>query len=261
MALTLGMALALGVASCGENPAQDVPAAQIGESQSAAQDNAEQAVESESGEMGGQDAGDNSASNAGAADENADGEGMAGDEAESGDEAMAGGALPLTGVIAAKGSKVTGAHDLVFEDWSGTVDLGDGTPENVVVEFEVQTASVVTDPESRGPMSDRLDNHLRSDDFFASDQYPTATFVSTSIVEGGEGDATHTITGDFTLRGITKSITFPATVTVDGANVSAQSEFVLNRQDFEVSFAGQPDDLIRDEVVLVIDIATDAEEA
>jgi polyisoprenoid-binding protein YceI len=49
---------------------------------------------------------------------------------------------------------------------------------------------------------------------------------------------------------VTKTITFPAKITVDADKVSVESEFVINRKDFGVAYAGKPDDLIRDEVVL-----------
>jgi polyisoprenoid-binding protein YceI len=64
------------------------------------------------------------------------------------------------------------------------------------------------------------------------------------------GGATHTVTGDLELRGVKKSITYPATIKVTGDAVSLDSEFAINRKDFRITYAGRADDLIRDEVVL-----------
>jgi len=58
------------------------------------------------------------------------------------------------------------------------------------------------------------------------------------------------VTGDFNLHGQTKSITFPAKITVTDAEVSVDSEFSINRKDFGIVYAGKADDLIRDDVVI-----------
>ena len=145
------------------------------------------------------------------------------------------------------GAKVTGSHDGGFREFAGTIDFDPATPTNSTIEVTIQTASLFTD-------SDRLTGHLKSDDFFDVENMPTAVFRSTAIAAGGEGDATHTITGELTLHGVTKSISFPATVSVSDAEVAATSEFAINRQDFGITYPGMPDDLIRDEVVVRLDL-------
>jgi polyisoprenoid-binding protein YceI len=84
--------------------------------------------------------------------------------------------------------------------------------------------------------------------------YPTATFTSTAITAGGEKGATHTVTGTLDLHGVKKSITFPATISVSPEAVTVKAEFALNRKDFNIVYPGKPDDLIRDEVVLKLDV-------
>jgi polyisoprenoid-binding protein YceI len=248
LVLIAALAATFTLGACADNPADSVPAAQVSDTESG-----------ESGESSAEQPADESMADESMADEG-EGEsaveGGAGDDAPADDSgaAQAGKVIPLEGTIAALGSKVTGSHYLLFQEWTGELDTGEGTPETATIAFEVQTASVISDPESRGAMSERLDNHLFSDDFFAVEEYPTATFVSTSIVEGGEGDATHTVTGDLTLRDITKEITFPATVTVGDDKVTATAEFSVNRMDFDIAYPGSPDDLIREEVVLQIDV-------
>lgn len=149
------------------------------------------------------------------------------------------------------GAKVTDQHVGVFEEFSGTISLADGKLEGGAVEFEVKTTSVVAD--GGNP---RLEGHLRSPDFFEVEKHPTATFVSTRIEAGSKEEGmTHTVTGNLTLRGTTKSVTFPAKVEVSADGVRASTEFGINRKDFGIQYPGKPDDLIKDNVLLQIEFA------
>ena len=150
---------------------------------------------------------------------------------------------PASSKLEWTGSKVTKTHPGGFKTFRGTITLVDGKPEASRVEIEIDTASVWTD-------SERLANHLRSADFFDASTHPKATFVSTAITPGGAGGATHTVKGNLTLRGVTKEITFPATITVGDKEVTANAKFSLNRQDFGVAYRGAPDDLVRDDVLV-----------
>jgi polyisoprenoid-binding protein YceI len=144
------------------------------------------------------------------------------------------------------GSKVSASHDGRFDEFSGTIDLDPETLENSRVNVTIQMASVQIDP-------DRLRSHLTSADFFDVERYPTATFESTRIVRGGE-NATHTITGNLTLHGRSRAVTFPANVELTDADVHARAEFTINRRDFDIVYPGMPDDLIRDGVVVRFDV-------
>ncbi len=101
---------------------------------------------------------------------------------------------------------------------------------------------------------DKLTSHLKSPDFFNVGKYPKATFKSTEIKEGGEG-GTHTVTGDLTLLATTKKITFAATIAVAEGSATGKAEFKINRQDFGIVYPGKPDDLIKDDVLLKLDLA------
>jgi len=161
--------------------------------------------------------------------------------------------LALTGSIAAIGSKVTGQHTLLFKTWNGSLQLKDGRPEGGALQFAVDVASVYSDPDNRNPFSEKLDGHLKSGDFFDADKNPKATFASDAITAGGQG-GTHTIKGRLTLRGTTKEVTFPATIATAGQDVTGKAEFTINRKDFGLVYPGKPDDLIRDGVVLKMDL-------
>ncbi|MEZ4295517.1 MAG: YceI family protein [Polyangiaceae bacterium] len=141
------------------------------------------------------------------------------------------------------GSKVTGKHEGSFEKFTGWVELKDGKAEGGKVAVEIDMSGVKSDDE-------KLTGHLQSPDFFDVAKYPKASFESTEIKKGGEKDATHTITGNLDFHGVKKSITFPAKITESATEVVAEAEFVINRKDFHIEYAGKADDLIRDEVVL-----------
>ena len=161
--------------------------------------------------------------------------------------------VALKGDIGFVGSKVTGSHTGVFKEWSGAVTMG-GSLESTALNFTVQTKSVVSDPENRNAWSEKLDSHLKSPDFFDVAKFPTATFSSTSIKKASDGKGTHTISGDLTMRGVTRPVTFPATVTLSDARVAATSEFTIQRGQWGISYKGKADDLIREGVVMKLNV-------
>jgi len=141
------------------------------------------------------------------------------------------------------GAKVTASHPGGFTDFMGKIDLGDPI-EKSQIEVTIQTASLYADKE-------KLTKHLKSPDFFDVGNFPTATFRSSEIKSDGDG---HTIAGDLTLHGVTKRISFPATIKATGSEVSATAEFSINRQDYGISYPGMRDDLIRDLVVIKLSL-------
>ena len=153
---------------------------------------------------------------------------------------------PQNSKIEFTGSKVTGKHDGSFGNFSGQVDYA-GNPEQSRVNITMKTDSLTTDTPD-------LTKHLKTADFFDVAKFPDATFVSTSIKAGGEKGASHTVTGNLTLHGVTKAVTFPATISVTPDVATVDSTFSINRKDFGINYAGQADNLIRDDVVLKLTI-------
>jgi len=143
-------------------------------------------------------------------------------------------------------SKVTGSHHGGFEKFSGAIHYA-GQPEKSHVTITIDTSSVTTDTPD-------LTKHLKTADFFDVAKYPQAKFESTVIKAGGEKGATHTVTGNLQLHGVTKSITFPATIVVSPGVITVDSTFSINRKDFGINYAGAADNLIRDEVVLTLNL-------
>jgi len=142
------------------------------------------------------------------------------------------------------GSKITGSHDGGFNAFEGTIQVVDDDPTASSVKISIDTTSLWAD-------DDRLTKHLKSPDFFDVEGLPESTFESTSIEAAAEG---YTVTGNLTLHGVTKSISFPAQIEIGPDRISAQAEFFVKRFDFEIVYPGKPDDLIRDEVVIKFDL-------
>lgn len=142
------------------------------------------------------------------------------------------------------GSKITGSHDGGFNAFEGTIVLGEAGPAASKVDVVIDATSLWSD-------DDRLTGHLKSPDFFDVETYPTARFSSTAIAPSAEG---FDITGELELHGVTKQITFPATLQIDPDRITAQAEFFVQRFDFGIVYPGKPDDLIRDEVVIRLNL-------
>ena len=103
--------------------------------------------------------------------------------------------------------------------------------------------------------NERLTGHLKSDDFFATAAHPTAAFVSTRIERPARGGGQSQVTGDLTIRGTTRSITFPARLRVTERGVQVSAEFTIDRQNWGISYRGMADDLIRDDVLIRFDLS------
>lgn len=144
------------------------------------------------------------------------------------------------------GSKVTGSHNGSFQKFSGEIDYA-GAPEKSRVSITMDVNSLTTD-------DPKLTEHLKTPDFFDAAKFPEAKFVSTEIRPGGDRGATHTITGNLTMHGVTKAVTFPATIAITPETATVDSNFSINRKDFGINYAGAQDNLIRDDVVLKLTV-------
>lgn len=180
-------------------------------------------------------------------------------DAPTADSAFAGTALPIDTTqsrIEWHAAKVTRTHDGGFEDFTGTVYLA-GT-DLTGVELTIDAASIWSD-------SDRLTGHLQSPDFFEVETYPEATFradtfepvTATDTTDWAE--ATHRVGGVLTMRGQSRRITFPARIEVADGTVTADANFIIDRQEWGLSYPGAPDDLIQDEVRVMFHVVSGTE--
>lgn len=140
-----------------------------------------------------------------------------------------------------------------FNDFEGTVMYDPKHPKKTSAEVTIQVESIDTGNERR-------DGHLRSDDFFDVEKYPTITFKSTSAKMDGE---TILLTGDFTMHGTTKSITLPVTVLGVGVHPRSkaplagfETEIVLKRSDYGVNNWTDAAGVLGDEVKVTITLET-----
>ena len=131
-----------------------------------------------------------------------------------------------------------------FKDFSGTFTI-DADPKKSHVELTVKTASVDT-------RDDERNGNLAGPDFLNSKQFPELTFKSTSIDAASSG---WRITGDLTIRGTTKSVTFDAMPVGDAKDpqgkrlVGVEARFAITRSDFGVSFMPE---IVGPEIELII---------
>lgn len=141
-----------------------------------------------------------------------------------------------------------------FRDFTGTINYDAKDVTKSSVGFKAQVTSVDTGVKGR-------DDHLRREDFFFVEKYPEMTFKSTKVEKKGKNLM---ITGDLTMRGVTKSVTFPFTIAgflTDARNNSTRigvtAETQINRRDFGVNYGsnlpnGVPS--LSDNVVVVLNI-------
>ena len=120
-----------------------------------------------------------------------------------------------------------------FRDFTGTVNFDSKDISKSTVEFTAKVTSVDTGVAAR-------DNHLRTADFFEVEKYPDLTFKSTKVEKKGDS---WMLTGDFTLKGVTKSITFPFQISGwlpadqrSGGKMGIVAETSINRRDYGVNY-------------------------
>jgi polyisoprenoid-binding protein YceI len=146
--------------------------------------------------------------------------------------------------IAFVGAKVTAKHEGSFGTFSGSLQVPNGDPTKGSVSVSIDMDTLSTEPQ-------KLMGHLKSPDLLDVAKFPKATFTSTAIRAGGDKPgATHTVTGNLLLHGVTKSISFPASIHPGGDQVDVDAEFSINRKDFGIVYPGMPDDLIKDDVLI-----------
>jgi polyisoprenoid-binding protein YceI len=141
-----------------------------------------------------------------------------------------------------------------FNDFTGTINFDGQNWKDASVTITARAASIDTDNEKR-------DNHLRSDDFLNAEKYPELTFVSKEVTKG-EGNR-FTITGDLTIRDVTREVTFDCeffgTTQDPWGNTRAgfAAQTTIDRQEFGVSWNNTLDAgglVVSDEVEIMLEI-------
>jgi polyisoprenoid-binding protein YceI len=144
------------------------------------------------------------------------------------------------------GAKVTRDHNGSFQNFDGSISYVGGKPTDI--SFEIDVNSIQSDDE-------KLTGHLKSPDFFDVAKYPKATFTSTSLTEEpGANGQTHMLRGTLELHGVKKELAIPVKAEQTPEGVHATSEFTINRHDWGISYRGMADDLIKDNVLIRLDL-------
>lgn len=150
-----------------------------------------------------------------------------------------------------KGYKMTGSH-------YGSVNIQSGKLifENDALtggEFVADLTSI-TSEDLQGEYKGKLEGHLKSDDFFGVEKFPTAQLVFTKVKSVGKNS--YEVTGDLTVKGITKSITFDMAIYGSKANATVK----IDRSAYNVKYGSASffddlkDKVIYDEFDLVVDL-------
>lgn len=140
-----------------------------------------------------------------------------------------------TSMMTWKGTKPTGAHN-------GTVALKSGglVVENGVLkegEFVIDMNTIKNLDMAGSEGAGKIEGHLKAPDFFDIAVYPTSTFVITSVLEV---EANIAVTGNLTIKDVTKSITIPAKIsTEDGVTTFTSDLFNIDRADFNVKYGSK----------------------
>ncbi len=159
------------------------------------------------------------------------------------------------------GTKANGQHNGTFGVTDGTFTVNEGNLTGGNFTIDVSSLAV---SDLEGEDKGKLEGHLKSGDFFMVDSFPTAKFEITSVVPYDAATAasvldgaTHTISGNLTLRGETKNVTFPAIVNMEGNSINAKADFNIDRTQWGLNYKGpnNPADwFIAKEVNLKLDV-------
>jgi polyisoprenoid-binding protein YceI len=142
-----------------------------------------------------------------------------------------------------------------FAKVTGVLVLDEADPANSHVEAAIEAASIETRDEQR-------DAHLKSEDFLHAEKFPALTFKSTHIERTGDGESA--VTGDLTIRGVTRKVVFsvegPSPATKDpwgNSRIGLTATTKINRKDFGLTWNAALETggiLVGDEVIITLDV-------
>lgn len=155
------------------------------------------------------------------------------------------------------GSKLTGEHTgmLTLARGELKVDKKKLTGGLFEVDMNSITCTDITDKKS----NTRLVDHLKSDDFFSVRNHATSRLEITKV-QGGKNNE-YTVTGNLTIKGITRVISFPATVEITDKGVTANARITFDRSKYNIRFGSNSffdnlgDEMIYDDIELSVHLA------
>ncbi len=153
------------------------------------------------------------------------------------------------------GKKVTGEHQGYLSIDNGQVYVSNNKVVGAEVNMEMNSIECT---DLSGEWKDKLVGHLKSEDFFSVEKYPTASFKITSIKSSESGQE---VVGDLTIKGITHEISFPANVSVVENKVTASGTASIDRTKWNIQygsgkfFSNLGDNMIKDEFEIKFELA------
>lgn len=153
------------------------------------------------------------------------------------------------------GRKLAFTHhgELMFKNGSFKVEKGMLTSGEAVIDM-----TTLKNLDQEGEMNTKLVTHLKSDDFFAVEKHPTSTLKITKVEPQGDK---YLVSGDLTIKGITKPVSFPAEIKVEGNKLAAKGEMKVDRTAYDIRFhslkffADIGDKVIYDDFTVGFDVA------
>jgi polyisoprenoid-binding protein YceI len=128
---------------------------------------------------------------------------------------------------------------MVVSELEGTFKVFDGSMEHTKADFSDAKINFAIDVASVNTDNERRDGHLKSDDFFNAEKYPKMTFTSTSVKPLGNNK--YELTGNLTIRDITKPVVFQVThggvlTTTRGAKAGFKATTTIDRFDYNLKW-------------------------
>ena len=150
------------------------------------------------------------------------------------------------------------SHHLAASDFGGQVELTPDTITPASLHLVVKAASLhETGAEFTDQQKQIIDKELK-EIVLLPDQYPDITYQSTNVTAKGLGGGRYDvkINGNLTLHGVTRPVTIPATVTLNGSTMRATGEFSIDRDDYKVKATSAAHGLVRvdDDIKFEFDI-------
>jgi polyisoprenoid-binding protein YceI len=154
------------------------------------------------------------------------------------------------------GKKVTGEHSGAINISKGTITSDGKTITGGTFEIDMNsiTCTDLADPE----WNKKLVGHLKADDFFGVEKFPTSKFELTKAVLKSENN--YDVTGKLTIKGITNEVTFPAMIKMDGKTLVTVAKITVDRTKFDIKYGsasfieGIGDKAIKDDFELNVNL-------
>ncbi len=149
------------------------------------------------------------------------------------------------------GKKVTGQHNGTIKVANGEILVDNGKVTGGKVEIDMKT--IVNEDQKDEESIKKLVGHLSSPDFFDVAKFPTSKIEITKVEalnDATKPNVNSTVTGNLTMKDVTKSITFPAEIKIENGALTVKADFDIDRTDWNIKYgSGKFFDNLGDKVI------------